>query len=78
MEPFEEKERLFYDTDIITAEEVDWQSDNEPPTDKVFERKLLYKEELWRLSKEIIKPGSGLRKPASYDEAESKILILQL
>ena len=67
----EEKQRTFYDTDIMTAECIDWQSDNEPPSDQVFERKLIHKEELWRLHKEIISVGRGLRKPARYDEAES-------
>jgi len=31
---------------------------------------------MWRLSKEIINCGSGLRKPARYDESTCKLILL--
>ena len=49
-------QQKFYDTDILTDNPPsDMQSDKDLPKDKVNKRKLIYKEDLYRLFKEIKK-----------------------
>lgn len=44
----------FYDTDICSeVEKPSFLSDDEPPSDKIKDKKILYKEDLLKVSKEI-------------------------
>jgi hypothetical protein len=44
----------FYDTDICSeVEKPNFLSDDEPPSDKIKDKKIIYKEELLKVTKEI-------------------------
>ena len=71
MEESREDEEIpehFYDSDIASVNEKDFMSDNEPPKDKVLDRKLLHKEKMLHIYKTIMKVGEGIDRPAAYDE----------
>jgi hypothetical protein len=62
------------DTDYATASEFqpDFESDCEPPSDKVMEKKLIIKEPKFRIYKKIIKIGKGIFMPAKFDRVTYK------
>ena len=56
------------DSDLQSINPDDFNSDNEPPEDKVYDKKLISKTEFRRIYKKIIKCGKGIDKPAKYDK----------
>lgn len=67
----------FYDSDILTDNPPsDMHSEHDLPKDKLFKKKLIYKEELFRVYREIRSSGESYVKPASYDETTFKLMKL--
>lgn len=66
------KDELLSDSSYRTASEFipDFQSDNEPPTDKLAEERMLIKTNSLRVYKKILKIGTGHYMPAKYDKIE--------
>lgn len=59
------------DSDYHTASEFqdDFDSDNEPPTDKLAEKKMVFKGKDVRVYKRILQIGKrGFDRPAKYDQ----------
>ncbi|KRX10355.1 hypothetical protein PPERSA_00835 [Pseudocohnilembus persalinus] len=59
---------MFYDSDIQSDNPEDFESDNEVPQDQVKDEKLITKDQLTRVHKQIFKVGRGINKPAKYDD----------
>lgn len=52
----------FYDSDLNSMHQSDFESDNEPPKDILMEKKLVKKYELKRIFKQIVRVYIGLMK----------------
>ena len=51
----------------------EFESDKEPPKDKIMKKKLVFKENLYRVYKTILHSGTNLFKPAKFDKVIIKI-----
>ena len=72
----EDKEINYEDSDYHTASEFieDFESDNEPPVDKLAEKKMIYKGKNIRVYKWILKIGKrGFDRPAKFDKVNFRI-----
>lgn len=66
----------FEDSDYHTGSEFaeDFESDNEPPQDKLAEKKMIYKGRSFRVYKRIMRIGKrGFKRPAKFDQVNFKI-----
>lgn len=72
----QEKEEYVSDSEYHTGSEFqpEFQSDNEPPEDKVAEAKLVVKHNDIRVYKKIIKIGTGMHMPAKYDKVVHRLV----
>jgi hypothetical protein len=68
-------DRLCTDSEYHTATEYipEFQSDNEPPEDKIEESKMIFKSDKLRIYKKIVKIGLGSLMPAKYDLVKYKL-----
>lgn len=66
--------RLLLKSDYETASEFnpDFHSDNEPPSDKLKEERLISKKKKFRIYKKIIKAGKKREMPSKYNKIEFK------
>lgn len=69
------EDRLGTDSEYHTATEFipEFQSDNEPPEDKLAEAKMIFKTEKLRIYKKILKIGHGMYMPAKYDMVKYRV-----
>lgn len=67
-----------YDSDLNSEREVEkWQSDAEPPTEHVNDKKALKKEKDLKIYKQLYIVGEGIARPARYDLVSIKLLQIQ-
>jgi hypothetical protein len=65
MEDKDLESRSEYDT--ASEYEMAFESDNEPPSDKVFEMRMIHKTKTLRIYKKILKLGNSSDMPAKCD-----------
>src|SRR3990167_3297381 len=69
-----EPEEFVSESEYKTATEFipEFQSDNEPPEDKIAEQRMIFKTQKLRIYKKILKVGRGNYMPAKYDRVSFK------
>ena len=70
--PTDEAEPLVTDYETASEFQPDFESDCEPPSDKIMEKKLIIKEPKFRIYKRILKIGRELFMPAKFDKVTYK------
>ena len=69
-----EQEVIATDSEYHTASEFmpEFNSDHEPPTDKIAEERMVLKTPKIRIYKRILKIGKGMYMPAKYDKVRCR------